>query len=91
MVETERNAQGDDKAQNQCGVEGEAQRRDSTGGRSEAGWGREKVGSGWGNTGSWEGLEAKKGMRIVWDRHGATGCSGAAVGVRSWQKLAARE
>lgn len=45
VVETEGNAQGGDKAQNQCGVEGEAQRRDSTGGRSEVGWGREKVGS----------------------------------------------
>lgn len=57
----------------------------------EGGQRREKVGSGWGNTGSWEGLEAKKGMRMVSGRHDATGCSEAAVGVRSWQKLAARK
>lgn len=57
----------------------------------EGGRSREKVGSGWGNTGSWEGLEAKKGMRMVSGRHDATGSSEAAVGVRSWQKLAARK
>lgn len=53
--------------------------------------GLEKVGSWWGNTCSREGQEAKEGVGIVWGGHHATGCSEAAVGVRSWPKLAARK